>query len=174
MQWKKGTIQRNWQHRVHNTTRNKTNTQRNMCWTPLYAKINIKYRKKKKIINTPYTQIHAAIILAWYRHFNKENGGVKLVLWAKIPLLVKWCEFECAFHVSFTVSHNDKTQRFFLFSICKMSFNAVTFYGSICAKLRNGWSCICALWLSICMFRRFSDWMLEPKEIDFRIKHMWI
>jgi len=28
------TTQRNWQHRVQKT---KINTQRNMCWTPLYA-----------------------------------------------------------------------------------------------------------------------------------------
>jgi len=33
----KRTIQRNWQHRVHNTTKNKTKTQHNMCWTPLCA-----------------------------------------------------------------------------------------------------------------------------------------
>ena len=30
------TIQRNWQHRVHKTKKNKTKTQHNMCWTPLY------------------------------------------------------------------------------------------------------------------------------------------
>ena len=33
----KRTIQRNWQHRVHKTKINKTKTQHNMCWTPLYA-----------------------------------------------------------------------------------------------------------------------------------------
>ena len=33
----KWAIQRNWQHRVHNMEKNKTNTQHNMCWTPLYA-----------------------------------------------------------------------------------------------------------------------------------------
>jgi hypothetical protein len=33
-QW---TIQRNWQHRVHKTTTNKTKTLHNMCWTPLYV-----------------------------------------------------------------------------------------------------------------------------------------
>ena len=32
--WK---IQRNWQHRVHKTEKNKTKTRHNMCWTPLYA-----------------------------------------------------------------------------------------------------------------------------------------
>ena len=31
----KWTIQRNCQHRVHKTTKNNTNTQHNMCWTPL-------------------------------------------------------------------------------------------------------------------------------------------
>jgi len=31
------TIQRNWQHRVVKTKKNKTKTQHNMCWTPLYA-----------------------------------------------------------------------------------------------------------------------------------------
>jgi len=33
----KRTIQRNWQHRVHKTKKNKTKTQHNMCWTPLSA-----------------------------------------------------------------------------------------------------------------------------------------
>jgi len=31
------TIQRNWQNWVHKTKINKTKTQHNMCWTPLYA-----------------------------------------------------------------------------------------------------------------------------------------
>jgi hypothetical protein len=31
------TIQRNWQHRVYKTKKNKTKTQYNMCWTPLFA-----------------------------------------------------------------------------------------------------------------------------------------
>jgi hypothetical protein len=31
------TIRRNWQHRVHKTKKNKTKTQHNMCWTPLYV-----------------------------------------------------------------------------------------------------------------------------------------
>ena len=35
----KWTIQRNWQHRTHKT--NKTKTQHNMCWTPLYARKQI-------------------------------------------------------------------------------------------------------------------------------------
>jgi len=34
---KKMTIQRNWQHRAHKTKTNKTKTQQNMCWTPLYS-----------------------------------------------------------------------------------------------------------------------------------------
>ena len=33
----KWTIQRNWQHRVHTTMKNKTKTQHNMCWTPPYT-----------------------------------------------------------------------------------------------------------------------------------------
>ena len=33
----KWTIQRNWQHRVHNTKNNKTKTQHNVCWTPHYV-----------------------------------------------------------------------------------------------------------------------------------------
>ena len=33
----KWTIQRNWQHRVYKTKTNKTKTQHNICWTPLYA-----------------------------------------------------------------------------------------------------------------------------------------
>ena len=32
-----GTIQRNWQHMIHKTKKSKTNTQHNMCWTPLWA-----------------------------------------------------------------------------------------------------------------------------------------
>ena len=32
------TIQRHWQHRVHKTkATNKTKTQHNMCWKPIYA-----------------------------------------------------------------------------------------------------------------------------------------
>jgi len=31
------TIQRNWQHRVHKTKKNKAKPQHNMYWTPLYA-----------------------------------------------------------------------------------------------------------------------------------------
>ena len=34
---RKWTIQRNWQHRVHKTKKNKTKTQHTMCWAPLYA-----------------------------------------------------------------------------------------------------------------------------------------
>jgi len=34
---KKKAIQRNWQQRVHKPKENKTKTQHNMCWTPLYA-----------------------------------------------------------------------------------------------------------------------------------------
>ena len=33
----KWTIQRNCQHRVHKTNTNKTTTQHNMCWTPVYS-----------------------------------------------------------------------------------------------------------------------------------------
>jgi hypothetical protein len=33
----KWTIQRNWQHRDHKTKTNKTKTQHNMWWTPLYV-----------------------------------------------------------------------------------------------------------------------------------------
>ena len=40
----KWTIQRNWQHRVHKTKKNKTKTQHNMCWTPLYAN---KHKQRK-------------------------------------------------------------------------------------------------------------------------------
>ena len=32
----KMTIQRDWQHRVHKAKKNKTKTQHNMCWAPLY------------------------------------------------------------------------------------------------------------------------------------------
>jgi hypothetical protein len=31
------TIQRNWQHRVHKTKKNKAKTQYNICWSPLCA-----------------------------------------------------------------------------------------------------------------------------------------
>ena len=33
----KRTIERNWQHWVHKTKKNKIKTQHNMCWTPLYT-----------------------------------------------------------------------------------------------------------------------------------------
>jgi len=33
----KWTIQRNWQHRIYKTKKNKTKTQQNMRWTPLYT-----------------------------------------------------------------------------------------------------------------------------------------
>ena len=49
----KWTIQRNWQHRVHKTKRNKTKTQHNRCWTPLYSKhtnnVNKTSEKESKI-----------------------------------------------------------------------------------------------------------------------------
>ena len=34
---KNGQTQRNWQHRIRKTKKNKTKTQHNMCWTPLCA-----------------------------------------------------------------------------------------------------------------------------------------
>jgi len=37
----KVTMKRNLQHREHKTKTNKTKTQHNMCWTPLYANIHI-------------------------------------------------------------------------------------------------------------------------------------
>ena len=40
----KMTLQRSWQHRAHKTKINKTKTQHNMCWTPIYANKN-KLRK---------------------------------------------------------------------------------------------------------------------------------
>jgi hypothetical protein len=36
--WK---IQRNWQHGEQHTKKNKTKTQHNMCWTPLYGNKHI-------------------------------------------------------------------------------------------------------------------------------------
>jgi len=41
---KKWTIQRNWQHRIHKTSKSKTKTQHNMCWTPVCAK---KHKQRK-------------------------------------------------------------------------------------------------------------------------------
>ena len=36
-------------------------------------------------IDTTNTQIRdCSIFFAWYMHFNKKNGGYKLVLWAQI------------------------------------------------------------------------------------------
>jgi hypothetical protein len=35
MRQSKWIIQKNWQHSVHKTRKNKTKTQHNMCWTPL-------------------------------------------------------------------------------------------------------------------------------------------
>ena len=37
-------IQRNWQHRIHKTKKNKTKTQHNICWTPLYTN---KHKQRK-------------------------------------------------------------------------------------------------------------------------------
>ncbi len=36
----KWTIQRNWQHEVHKTKKNKTKAHHNICLTPLYANTN--------------------------------------------------------------------------------------------------------------------------------------
>ena len=48
----KRTIQRNWQHRVHKTKKNKTKTHHNMCWTPLCANKHkiIRNSERKDII----------------------------------------------------------------------------------------------------------------------------
>ena len=41
----KMTIQRNWQHRLHKTNKNKPKTQHNICWTPLYE-INVRENRR--------------------------------------------------------------------------------------------------------------------------------
>ena len=45
----KGAIQRNWKHRAHKTKKNRTKTQHNMCWAPLFARIkqNKKHKERK-------------------------------------------------------------------------------------------------------------------------------
>jgi len=40
----KWTMQRNWQHRIHKTKKNKTKRQHNMCWTPLWATTTKKHK----------------------------------------------------------------------------------------------------------------------------------
>ena len=43
----KGTIQRNWQYRTHKTEKNKTKTQHNIWWKPLYTRHKTKKNKTK-------------------------------------------------------------------------------------------------------------------------------
>jgi hypothetical protein len=75
----KWTIQSNWQHSVHRTKKSKTHTQRNMCWTPLYAS---KYN--------PTNWLHGMFI----SHNNKQRYLIK---WAqhvsRITLIVKIFDF---------------------------------------------------------------------------------
>ena len=55
--WKgnqKWTIQRNWQHRVHKTEKNKTKTSYNICWIPLHAN---KHKQRKQ--ESSYRQLEA-------------------------------------------------------------------------------------------------------------------
>jgi len=52
----KWTIQRNRQHKVHETKKNKTKTQHNMCWTPLFA-TNHKYLDNVNKTCAPYKQL---------------------------------------------------------------------------------------------------------------------
>jgi len=44
------TVQRNWQHRTQKTKTNKTKTQHNMCWTPLYWN---KHKQRKQGMSPP-------------------------------------------------------------------------------------------------------------------------
>jgi hypothetical protein len=48
----KGAIQRNWQYRVQKTKTNKTKTQRNMCWTPLYVENTNNVNKTYALLQT--------------------------------------------------------------------------------------------------------------------------
>jgi len=49
--------QRNWQHRVNKTKKNKTKTktQHNMCWTPLYAN---KHKQRKQHMRPPTNNVN--------------------------------------------------------------------------------------------------------------------
>ena len=62
------------------------------------SKIKYEDRRKRHTWDPIHTCTWSHTFLTWYRHYNKQSGGVKLVSWT--TLLVKWCGHWCAFHMS--------------------------------------------------------------------------
>ena len=71
----KGTIQKHWQHRVHNTNKNKSKAQCNMCWTPLCAKNTNNVNKTSALLQTIGSTDHRlhAEIVEDFTELNKER-----------------------------------------------------------------------------------------------------
>ena len=61
----KRTIQRNWQHRVHKTKKNKAKTQHNMCWTPLYANKTNNVNKTYTLLQITGVKDEPNIVFMW-------------------------------------------------------------------------------------------------------------
>ena len=66
------TIQRNWQHRVHKTTKNKAKTQNNMCWTSLCAYTNTNN------VNKTLTLLNLFILTKGFMVLDRHNYVVGL------------------------------------------------------------------------------------------------
>ena len=66
------------------------NTQRHDLW-PL---------THKDMTSDPlHTKTWPLTFLAWYTGTSIRSGGVKLLSWSQLPLLVKWCGHVSTFHV---------------------------------------------------------------------------
>jgi hypothetical protein len=60
----KWTMQGNWQHMVHKTKTDKTNTQHIMCWTPLYAnKHDIQFQQVDDLFILVFCNDHLFLFL---------------------------------------------------------------------------------------------------------------
>ena len=64
----KMTLKRNWPHWVHKTKKNKTKTQHNMCWTPLYATHTNNIDKTCALIQTTGGKDEPNIVLCGNRN----------------------------------------------------------------------------------------------------------
>ena len=69
------TIQRNWQHWVHNTKTNRKKTQHNMCWTPPYTGHKTKTNKTKQ--KTQHNMCQTPICANYTRKYCDRVG----ILW---------------------------------------------------------------------------------------------
>jgi len=68
-QW---TIQRNWKHRVQKTKTNKTKTQHNICWAPLY--ICKQTHKIWALIQATGGKDEQNIIFMWKSKWTSQHG----------------------------------------------------------------------------------------------------